>query len=84
MENLRSDNLIDSPLEEKINSAIQGKGHYLHAFTRDEDVHLSGEVDHPNTKREIAVLVEKFPGIRFITNHIRIKLPEERRSIEHF
>jgi len=84
MENLRSDNLIDTPLEEKINSAIKTKGDHLHAFIRDEDVYLSGEVLHPETKKDIAVLVEKFPGIRMITNHIRIKLPEEKRHVEHF
>ncbi len=84
MENLRSDNLIEGPLEEKINSMIQGKGEHLHAIVRNEDVFLSGEVAHPQTKKEIACLVEKFPGIRMITNHIRIKLPEERRRVEHF
>ena len=84
MENLRSDNLIDGPLEEKINSAIQLKGDHLHAFVRDEDVHLSGEVSSHATKEEISSLVESLPGIRFITNHIRIKLPEERRRVEHF
>jgi hypothetical protein len=84
MENLRSDNLMDSPLEERINSAIQLKGDHLHAFIRDEDVYLSGEVNCRADKKEISALVESFPGIRFITNHIRIKLPEERRRVEHF
>ncbi len=84
MENLRSDNLIDSPLEERINSAIQLKGDHLRAIIRDEDVHLSGEVSCSADKKEITSLVESFPGIRFITNHIRIKLPEERRRVEHF
>ncbi|HTA75979.1 MAG TPA: BON domain-containing protein [bacterium] len=84
MENLRSDNLIENPLEEQINSAIEGKGAHLHAFARDEDVHLTGEVNRPETKEEIAGLVRSFPGVRFITNHIRIKLPEERRRVEHF
>jgi len=84
MENLRSDNLIDNPLEEIINSAIKAKGNHLHAFIRDEDVYLSGEVVYPETKRDIAILVEKFPGIRMITNHIRIKLPDEKRYVEHF
>ena len=84
MENLRSDNLIDNPLEERINSAIQLKGDHLHAIVRDEDVYLSGEVGSHAVKKEISSLVESFPGIRFITNHIRIKLPEERRRVEHF
>ena len=84
MENLRSDNLIDNPLEEKINSVIQGKGDHLHAFTRDEDVYLSGEVSCQAAKQEISGLVKSFPGIRRITNHIRLKLPEERRHVEHF
>lgn len=84
MENLRSDNLIDGPLEEKINSAIQSKGDHLHAIVRDEDVYLSGEVSCRATKEEISHLVKSFPGIRIITNHIRIKLPEERRRVEHF
>jgi osmotically-inducible protein OsmY len=84
MENLRSDNLIDNPLEEKINSVIQGKGDHLHAIMRDKDVHLSGDVSCRAAKEEISGLVKNFPGIRIITNHIRIKLPEERRHVEHF
>ncbi|HXL72085.1 MAG TPA: BON domain-containing protein [bacterium] len=84
MENLRSNNLIEGPLEEKINSAIKGKGDHLHAFVRDEVVYLSGEVAYHKTKEEISSLVKKIPGIRMITNHIRIKLPEERRRVEHF
>jgi osmotically-inducible protein OsmY len=84
MENLRSDNLIDSPLEEKLNSVIKGKGDHLHAIVRDEDVHLSGEVSCRAEKEAISSLVKSFPGIRMITNHIRLKLPEERRHVEHF
>ena len=84
MENLRSDNLIESPLEEAINSAIQKKGEHLHAIVREDDVHLSGEVARLETKREIAGLVKKFPEVRFITNHIKVKLPDERRRVEHF
>jgi len=84
MENLRSDNLIENPMEEKINNAIEGKGDHLLAFVREEDVYLTGEVNRPETKEEIAGLVKSFPGVRFITNHIRIKLPEERRRVEHF
>ena len=57
MENLRSDNLIDNPLEEKLNFVIQGKGDHLHAFTRDEDVYLTGEVSCHATKEEISSLV---------------------------
>ena len=84
MENLRSDNLIDNPLEEKLISVIQDKGDHLHAFTRDADVYLSGDVSCRATKEEISCLVKSFPGIRRITNHIRLKLPEERRPVEHF
>jgi len=84
MENLKSDNLIESPLEEAINSAIQTKGEHLHAILRVDDVHLSGEVTRLEAKREIAGLVKEFPGVRFITNHIKVKLPEERRRVEHF
>ena len=84
MENRGSDNLSNSPLEKEINSAIRQKGDHLLAIVRDEDVFLSGEVANPETKRDIACLVQKFPGIRMITNHIRIKLPEERRRVEHF
>jgi hypothetical protein len=84
MENLRSNKLIESPLEEQINSAIEGKGEHLHAFVRDEDVHLTGEVPRSETKEEIFCLVKNLPGVRFITNHIRIQLPEERRRVEHF
>jgi len=84
MENQKSDNLIESPLEEAINSAIKEKGEHLRAIVRDEDVHLTGEVAHREIKREIAALVEKFPGVQMITNHIRLKLPEERRRVEHF
>jgi osmotically-inducible protein OsmY len=84
METQKTHNLIESQLEEMINSAIQPKGEHLHAIVRDEAVHLTGEVDRRETKREIACLVEKFPGVQMITNHIRVKLPEERRRVEHF
>jgi hypothetical protein len=84
MENPRSDNLIDNPLEARLNSVIRGKGDHLHAFTRDEYVYLTGEVSCHAAKEEISCLVKSFPGIRFITNHIRLKLPEERRRVEHF
>jgi hypothetical protein len=62
MENLRSDNLIDNPLEEKLISVIQDKGDHLHAFTRDADVYLSGEVSCRATKEEISCLVKAFPA----------------------
>ncbi len=84
MGHLRSDNLMDNPLEEKMNSVIQEKGDHLYAFTRGEDVYLSGEVSCRAVKEEISYLIKIFPGIRIVTNHIRLKLPEERRRIEHF
>ena len=84
MDNLVIDNLTDNPLEAKINLMIQNKGIYLRAFVRDETVFLSGEVQELQIKKEITRLVEQFPGIRFITNHIRVRLPDASPTIEHF
>jgi osmotically-inducible protein OsmY len=78
------ENPVEALLEKMINTAIQGKGDHLHAVVRNEDVFLSGEVARRETKKDIACLVEKFPGVRMITNHIRLKLPEEKSRVEHF
>ena len=83
---LRMPDNTDSQMEKEISRSLleNGKSSWIQVIARDGYINLFGFVDGPKEKREITDIVQSFPGVRVVTNHLRIKLWEEKRVGIHF
>lgn len=86
MAQLETLNADESPLEEKIHQALleKGKKSWFYVIARNGYVHLFGFVDALKEKWEIGDIVESIPGVRIVTNHLRLELCEQSGSEIHF
>ncbi len=86
MNPLREPNGKDAQLEDEIGRNVRekGKDFWMKVIARDGYVNLWGFVDRKEDKREIEEIVQSTPGTRLVTNHLRLKLLEEKRGAEHF
>jgi osmotically-inducible protein OsmY len=62
----------DIGLEEDIYEAIQSEGRDIFVVVKDGIVHLSGDADDFSMKRNIYSLVQRFPGVLNVIDHIRV------------
>jgi osmotically-inducible protein OsmY len=76
----------DAHLEETIEQAIRARGKHpaVQVVVRDGYVNLLGSVDSLEEKRAIGAMVETIPGVQIVTNHIRPKTWQEKRTPGHF
>lgn len=75
-ENLEQENVR---LEEEVRRYIgqEGQGKKVYVVASAGYIHLAGAVKRSEDKKKIGSLVEKVPGVRMVTNHLRVR-PEER------
>ena len=59
-------------LEALIVSRIRQMGEHMHAQIKDGVVHLSGNVNEFEAKREIMTLVQSIAGVHEVSNNIRV------------
>jgi len=85
MKALRTPDMTDVQMEEDIHRKLiaLGKKFWIQVIARDGYVHLFGFVDGFQQKKEITGIVESFPGVRIVTDHLRIELMEMGAEI-HF
>lgn len=83
---LRLPDTKDEQMEEGIRQTLleKGKSFWMKVIARDGYINLWGFVDRPEDKREIEEIILAVPGIRVVTNHLRIKLWDEKRHEAHF
>ncbi len=86
MNPLRVPDETDAQLEGEISRNVRekGKDYWVKIIVRDGYVNLCGMVNRKEDKREIEVIAQTTPGTRLVTNHLRIKPWEEKRTITHF
>ncbi len=73
-------------LEKQIHQALleKGKRSWLYVIARNGYVHLFGFVGGLKEKGEIGGIVESIPGVRIVTNHLRLELCEPNGADLHF
>jgi osmotically-inducible protein OsmY len=86
MNHLQFSGSKDTELEKAVGRFLREKGskHKVQVVARDGYVNLVGWAADPGEKRRIAELVESVPGVRMVTNHIRIEPWVEKRGLIHF
>lgn len=67
---------LDARLEAALESVIRDKSDKVHVVAKDGLVTLVGYAPDSKVKRDIAQAAKIMPGVREVTNHIKI-LPEE-------
>ncbi len=75
----------DSQLEEKVENALPKSATRfpIQVIAKNGKVLLFGFVDTLALKNEIEAVVQSVPGVNIVTNHLRIKPWEEKRSETH-
>ena len=86
MNSLRAADGKDAQLENEIGRNVleKGKKIWMKIIARDGYVNLWGFVDRKEDKHEIEEIVQATPGTRLVTNHLRLKLWDEKREVSHF
>jgi hypothetical protein len=76
----------DAELEISVCRFLQKNGlkHKVQVVARDGYVNLAGWIAGREKKRRIGDLVESVPGVRMVTNHIRMEPWVEKRNLIHF
>ncbi len=76
----------DAKLEEDVHKQIgqQELGKKVYVVASGGHVHLAGAVERSEEKNRIGSLVEKVPGVRTVTNHLRVRPWETPREVAHF
>jgi hypothetical protein len=86
MKNLQFSGSDDAELEISVCRFLQENGlkHKVQIVARDGYVNLAGWVAGAGDKRRIGGLVESVPGVRMVTNHLRLEPWVEKRNLIHF
>jgi osmotically-inducible protein OsmY len=82
-ENAEQENFrLEEDVRRQLAEQTQGKKVYVVATGG--YIHLAGAVDQSEVKSRIGSLVEKIPGVRMVTNHLRIRSEREMAETAHF
>lgn len=73
-------------LEEDVRQLIgqQGQEKKVYVVASEGYIHLVGAVKDLADKVKISSWVEKVPGVRMVTNHLRVQAEEEKSQTAHF
>lgn len=78
----------DRELEKDICRLIRDKVEGVHVVVEGRDVHLSGDVEDYDTKRDVFATAQAVPGVRYVVDHVRVlpkdgvRIPWEENSPE--
>ena len=75
-----------TPLEEAVKRSLAGEGlgKGIYVVVKNGYVNLAGIVDQIEMKGRIGSWVAQLPGVRMVTNHLRVRSEKEPPEMAHF